>query len=58
MDSLGVFARTLGSKAGAAATAVPVGEALIAFGAITPTPHLAQNCESSSIFVPHLRQNI
>jgi len=58
MDSLGGVARTLGSKAGATATAVPVGEALVEFGAITPAPHFTQNCESSGIFVPHLRQNI
>jgi hypothetical protein len=38
--------------------AVPVGNALLADIAITDRPHFEQNCESSDIFVPHLRQNI
>jgi hypothetical protein len=58
VESSGVFATRLGSRAGATATAVPVDEALVAFGAMTPAPHFTQKCESSGIFAPHLRQNI
>jgi hypothetical protein len=53
-----VFAAAFGSRAGATPVAVPLGDMLMTDGTTTDTPHFKQNCESSGISTPHLRQNI